>query len=311
MKEKMIMALKRAAAPAETAETNAAEAVKETVKEVENTAAAVANTDVKDDAPGQGELVDQPDAQAAAAEAAADPVVVNDEPVVELVKESTAEEIQPEVKAAKEVAVQPEGGAVQVSNTQRQANASEQFAKDMAAQGFEGLNLTGMSFDRVKLSEGTFQLGSEETDVGNSLDVNILSTREIYIVRQFPGNDAKMFYSYDKNGLFHTDGTSAQETLDEWKEDGYGTETDPLEIKIYIEAMTQLKNREDEFDEHMVSLSIPPASKDRLAGAIAVGVRKFNCAPGELILNCTVGKKIGQGEKAFRPWNFKAIGKVE
>ena len=225
------------------------------------------------------------------------------EPEKEPEAEVQAEEIKPQ-----EVAVKAENTSVQVSNTERQAGAAKQFSQEMAAQGFEGLNLTGMSFDRVKLAEATFQLGSEEVDLGANIKVNILSTRNIYIVRQYAGEGAELFYSYDKHGKTLTDGSSAQETLDKWLEDGYGTPEAHLDIKEYIEAMAQLKDREDEYDEHMISLSIPPASKDRLAGAFAVGVRKFNCAPGELVIECSVGKKIGTGEKAFRPWNFKAIG---
>lgn len=305
------MALKRAAAPTETTQTTAAktaEVVTETVKEVE-TVAAETQTQAQDEA----QVVDtqqQDEAQdvQTAAEAAA-----TDEPVAEVQPEAAkpaAEEVQPEESATQQVAVKPEGGAVQVSNTERQANAAKQFSDDMASQGFEGLNLTGMSFDRVKLDEGKFLLGSEEAPLGEEIDVNILSTRNIYIVRQFPGEGAEMFYSYDKNGKTLTDGSSAQETLDEWLGDGYGTPDEPLDIKEYIEAMAQLKNREDEYDEHMVSLSIPPASKDRLAGAIAVGVRKHQCAPGELIIKAKVGAKVGKGEKSFRPWTFTAAGKL-
>jgi len=253
-------------------------------------------------------------------EAAKEPVAAKEaEQVKETVQEQAAEteaepekepeaEVQAEEIKPQEVAVKAETTAVQVSNTERQAGAAKQFSQEMAAQGFEGLNLTGMSFDRVKLDEGKFLLGSEEVDLNTSIKVNILSTRNIYIVRQYAGEGAELFYSYDKHGKTMTDGSSAQETLDSWLEDGYGTPEAHLDIKEYIEAMAQLKDREDEYDEHMISLSIPPASKDRLAGAFAVGVRKFNCAPGELIIECTVGKKVGTGEKAFRPWNFKAIG---
>jgi hypothetical protein len=307
------MALKRAAAPAETTEvqTTAQTAVKET----ETVKEAVVET-AKDSQVKEGELLEKENDQALANEGADKDAEADDAQVVE--PEATATtaaaepeaEIEPEQIKPQEVAVKTESG-VALSNTERQAGAAKQFQEEMAAQGFEGLNLTGMSFDRMKLAEGQFQLGSEETNLGDSVDVQIFSTRSIYIVRQFPGNGAEMFYSYDPKGLTFTDGTSAEETLAEWRGDGYGVEGHPLEIKTYIEGMAQIKNRDDEFDDQMVSLSIPPASKDRLSGAFAVGIRKFGCTPGELLINCTVGKKIGTGEEAFRPWNFKAIGKVE
>jgi hypothetical protein len=317
------MALKRAAAPTETAQTNtaqtntAAEAVKETVETVETVEANVA-AEQPMEAAVEKEVV-QSEGSAQVQEAEAEPVaqataaaeVVEPEAVKAAVEPEAvkAAEVQPEQVAAQQVAVKAESTAV-VTNTERQASAAKQFTEDMASQGFEGLNITGMSFDRIKLDEGKFLLGSEEIPLGEEIEVNILSTRNIYIVRQFAGEGAELFYSYDKHGKTLSDGTSAQEILDEWLGDGYGTPDEPLDIKEYIEAMAQLKNREDEYDEHMVSLSIPPASKDRLAGAIAVGVRKNACAPGELIIKAKVGAKVGKGEKAFRPWTFTCVGKL-
>lgn len=306
----MIMALKRAAAPTtETTQTTEAEVVKETVKEVEAKAAAEAkpdtSNDVKDDAPGQGELVNEADDTNAEA-APTKEVEAEVEPKADPVIEATPE-VKPEEVKAKEVAVKPENTGV-ATNAERQANASQQFTQSMAEQGYEGLAITGMSFDRLKLHEAKFQLGSEEISLGESLDLVVLSTRPIYVVRQFAGEGAEMFYSYHKDGSNFTDETSAQETLDKWLDEGYGTPDEPLDIKEYIEAMSQLKSRDDEYNDHMVSLSIPPASKARLAGAMAVGLRKFQCAPGDLVIRCSVGKKVGTGDKAFRPWNFAAIG---
>lgn len=307
------MALKRAAAPTEntenTAAATAAEVVKETVKEVEAEAVQT-QAQVKEDPVNEAE----PEAEAEAADPVAEPAAeVAAEPVAEAqpaAAAAAAEEVQPELRQTKEVSTAAGTTTAVATNTERQASAAKQFSEEMANQGFEGLNLTGMSFDRVKLDEGKFLLGSEEASLGEEIDLNILSTRNIYIVRQFAGEGAELFYSYDKGGKTLSDGTSAQEILDEWLEEGYGTPDNALDIKEYIEAMAQLKNREDEYDEHMVSLSIPPASKDRLAGAIAVGVRKYQCAPGELIVKAKVGAKVGKGEKSFRPWTFTAVGKL-
>jgi hypothetical protein len=314
----MIMALKRAAAPTEEAlkaEAAALAAKQAAAKQPDDEAkandAANATSDVRDDAPPVGEVKGdeaKPDAVAEAKPEAKPEPETAGEPEPEAKPQAEAKpEVKPEEIKPREVAVVPEGGAV-ITNAERHANASEQFTQDMAAQGYEGLAITGMSFDRLKLHEAKFQLGSEEISLGEQIDLVVLSTRNIYVVRQYPGEGAEMFYSYDKRGLTLSDGTSSKDTLDKWLDEGYGTDDEPLDIKEYIEAMSQLKNRDDEYNDHMVSLSIPPASKARLAGAMAVGIRKHQCAPGDLVLRCSVGKKVGTGEKAFRPWNFAAIG---
>lgn len=315
------MALKRAAAPTEetlAAEKKAADAKAAAASQVDDVKAEATTTettaasDVKDDAPPVGDAKPEAEDEAAAATDAQSEAQPDAEPVAEAAAATEAEaaakpEVQPEEIKPREVATVTEG-AVAVTNADRHASAAEQFTKSMAEQGYEGLTITGMSFDRLKLHEAKFQLGSEEVSLGEVLDLVVLSTRNIYVVRQFAGEGAEMFYSYDKFGKTLSDGTSAQDTLDKWKDDGYGTETDPLDIKEYIEAMSQLKNRDDEYMDHMVSLSIPPASKARLAGAMAVGLRKFKCDPADLVIRCSVGKKVGTGDKAFRPWNFTAIG---
>lgn len=233
------------------------------------------------------------DADAVVVETAAEQVQ-NDEPTVEIVAE------------LKQVAVQSAANSAVVV-PHKANNAMANFTQEMAEEGFEGMNLTGMSFERVKLHEAMFQLGSEDTSLGEKIEVQVMSTRNQYIVRQYKGNGAEIFYSYDPKGLTKTDGSSAEDTLAEWREDGYGVEGAPLEIKRYIEAMAILVNRDDEHEGLVVSLSIPPASTDRLAGAFAVGKQMYKAGPSNLIIECKVGKKIGTGEEAFRPWIFKAL----
>ncbi|QYW06507.1 hypothetical protein uan_095 [Pseudomonas phage UAntarctica] len=223
----------------------------------------------------------------------------------------TKDEIVPEQAETSAVAVVKEGAVAPGAAPGQVGGAMQAFTAEMAAEGYEGMNLTGMSFDRVKLHEAQFLLGSEDVKLGELIHVQIMSTRSIYVVRQHEGQKAEMFYSYDPAGKFKTDGSSAQETLDEWYEEGYGTDEAPLQIKQYIEGMAMLVNRTDEYDQHMVSLSIPPASKDRLAGAFAVGRQRFRCAPGNLVIECKVGNKVGSGDEAFRPWVFKAHSVAE
>lgn len=221
-----------------------------------------------------------------------------------------AKQAEPEAEApaaSQEVAVSEPAPAPTVA--QSQASAMTNFKENMAKEGFEGLELTGMSFDRIKLHEGKFLLGSEEVELGTDVDCVIYSTRPIYVVRQSTDNDAEAFYSYDENGKTHTDGTSAHETLQEWLEDGYGTKEDPLDIRPYLEATAVLVNRDDEYEGEMVMLSVPPASKARLGGAAAQAYNRFKGAKlSEVVTRLTVGKKIGEGQKAFRPWLFKVVG---
>lgn len=227
---------------------------------------------------------------------------------------ATAEvvEIQPVAEPAQAVAVAEPAAAKAVTVGEQRTNAMAQFTQDQAANGFEGLELSGMSFDRIKLHEGQFKLGTEETELGTDIQVVIHSTRKIFVVRQSDDNDAETFYSYDPKGLTFTDGSSAQEKLEDWLDDGYGTEESPLDIREYLEAMATLVNREDEHEGTMVMLSIPPASKARLAGVAAQAYTRFKGATlGQVVTQCSVGKKIGEGQKAFRPWVFKALERYE
>lgn len=223
--------------------------------------------------------------------------VVADEPI----DEGTV--VQP---AEQQVAVVTGSTGVAASGNQGVKGAMVQFKEDLASEGYEGITIDGMSFDRVKLHEALFKLGSDEVSLGNQIDVLVLSTRNIYIVRQYAGEGAEVFYSYDADGSTKADGTSSADILDKWKEDGYGTEDSPLDIKKYIEATAQLVNRDDEYAEQIVILSIPPASCSRLGGAMAVGKQRLKVGPSNLVIRCKVGNKIGSGQEAFRPWVFTA-----
>ena len=216
------------------------------------------------------------------------------------------------VAATQAVAVAEPAEQKAVSVTEQRTNAMAQFSQDQAASGYEGLDLTGMSFDRVKMHEGKFLLGSEEAELGTEFDCVIHNTRRLYVVRQSTDQDADSYYSYDAAGATFTDGSCAAEKLEEWADEGYGGEDAPLDIKEYLEAMATLVNRDDEYDQQMVMLSIPPASKARLAGAAAQAYTKMRGAKlGDVVTQCQVGKKVGEGTKAFRPWVFKITSRYE
>lgn len=299
------MALKKAQVTDTT--TNQAKAA-ETAKAQET---AVAETQVNDAATVTGEVIEHQ-----ANEPAADPVVVETqtaaEPQATDAQEAQAEPARAEEPSVQEVAVRTEGAvAVATSEGERQRGAMKQYiSQELANEGFEDLELTGLSFDRIKLHEGKFKLGTEEFDLGEEFDCIIHSTRGIYVVRQSTDEDSPVYYSYDPEGKTLSDGTSAETILDEWRDDGYATEENPVDIKKYLEVMVTLVNREDEYEDTMASLSIPPASRDRLAGAAAMAKQKYKVNPSGVITKCKVGKKVGEGKKAFRPWVFQVVGLV-
>jgi len=230
-----------------------------------------------------------------------------------------AEQVETTARVNEEPANKPKQEVAMAETTkaaapavQSQAASMAKFTEDMAEQGYEGLTLSSMSFDRIKLHEGKFLLGSDETELGTEFDCVVYGTKALYVVRQSTDNDAEAFYSYDPNGKTFTDGTSAREKLEEWAEDGYGTEDSPLDIRPYLEATVVLVNRDDEYEGEMVMLSIPPASKDRLGGCAAQASMKFNKALlNQVVTRCTVGKKVGEGQRAFKPWTFKVISRYE
>ena len=232
------------------------------------------------------------------------------EEVAQVAEEVVAAEAG-EVGASTTVAVAEPATGTAVSVTQQRTNAMAQFKEDQAASGYEGMDLTSFSFDRIKLHEGKFLIGQEETPLGESFQCVVMATRRLFVVRQSTDNDAESYYSYDAKGATLTDGSSAEEKLAEWLDDGYGTPDSPLDIREYSEAMALVVNRDDEYDQAMVTLSIPPASRARLAGMAFQASSRHKRELNGVVLECQVGKKAGEGSKSFRPWLFKLVGAYE
>lgn len=207
-----------------------------------------------------------------------------------------------------EVAVQEQNAEVAVAkpnNTELRQATTSQFLSAQADAGFEGLDIGAFSFERVKLDEGQFLMGADDIELGTAFNFVALSTRSLYIIRQNSTQDAEMYYSYCPKGSTKADGSSAEETLNEWKEDGYGDADNPLDIKKYLEVMAELTDRDDEYEGMMVSLSIPPSSLQRFGGMAFQASRKFGRTLDQVVIKATVGAKAGEGSKSFRPWNFK------
>ena len=239
-------------------------------------------------------------------EGVAETVSVETQPL-EAAEADTASNAESEVKAG-EATVGQASSERSVTVTEARNSSLRQFTADQAAAGFEGLDVTGFSFPRIKLHEGSFKYGEEDHSLGESFEAVIQTTRRLYIVRQHEGQDAAVYYSYDPKGETLTDGSSADEIRKEWKEDGYGTEEEPLDIKEYLEAMAMLVNRDDEHNEELVMLSIPPTSRASVSGMAVQAKQRFGAMLSGVVLKFTVGKQRGDGSKKYRPWVMSLVG---
>ena len=207
LNENLIMALKRAAVTATPSTTTPDAAATQVISQEEkdlHAAAVVHTTEGKEpevlEPEPEAEAEHRADVANQAAEATSDNAA---DAQAATAAEGAGKE--PEVQAEERaVVVKPAGGAVKPSNAEQRKGAAADFSQQMAAEGFEGIELTGMSFDRLKMHEGKFQLGSEELSLGEEIFVNVMSTRPVYVVRQHDGQKAEMYYSYDPDGATFT-----------------------------------------------------------------------------------------------------------
>ena len=189
----------------------------------------------------------------------------------------------------------------EVSTSADKGQGAKQFLEHQAEQGFEGLELGAFSFDRLILNNGVFQLGQEKEDIGRSVNFVVMSSRAQYIVsRTDDQDDDNVFYSYAADGSTKSDGSSAQEILDEWKEDGY----DKPVIKKYLEVMAEIID-DPEREGTMVSISLPPTAQQRFGGVVFQAARRFRANPDGVVITAEVGKTVVVGKKSYNPWSFK------
>jgi hypothetical protein len=239
---------------------------------------------------------------------------VVDAEVVETVEEvGTVEETMNETKQT-EVEVMTEKVSTELAKvadqpvattvTEQRQQGAKQFIEEMAAMGMEGIEIGGFSFDRIKLHEGRFKLGTDEIDLGDKFQFQVATSRNIFIIKRDNSADSEVYYSYDADGSTTTDGQPTSQRQ-EWIEDGYETE-----VAKYLEVTGFLKGRDDEYDETPVTLSIPPSSIQRFGGKALEAKIKFGVTVDQVILEASVGSKVGEGQKAFRPWNFKVVSRA-
>lgn len=188
-----------------------------------------------------------------------------------------------------------------------QLSGMKALLEEQADLGFEDIEISQFSFDRIRLHEGKFQKGEEE--LGEKFLFVPLSSRAIYIIKQNNDEDGEMFYSYCPEGTTTADGGSSKAIRDAWKEEGFDTPDNPVIISKYMEIMAQVIGEDGEAGD-VVSLSIPPSSRARFGQVPAMAKMRFQANTNEVVVEAQVGAKVGEGKKAFRPWNFKVVRKA-
>lgn len=225
------------------------------------------------------------------------------EDTVETVETNVAQEEAP--AATQEVAVAEKNTAVAV------ASSGLSMAEHLAAleqQGASGLLVDAMSFDRVKLHEGTFKVGDNDEDLGKEINIKPMNIQAVHLFSRTDEEDEdEVFYSYDAQGRTDTAGNDTTGRLAEWAADGYGKPT----VRTYQEVMAELVDRDDEWDGAIVNLSIPPASRNKFGGLVALTTLRQNCTMAQLVLNCTPSETLkSKGGKSYRRWVFK-VARIE
>lgn len=156
------------------------------------------------------------------------------------------------------------------------------------------------SFPIVKLENGKLCFSDSDLEVEN-FECVILGVKKRWLYKSEPGDEAEVFYSYDKQT--DTAGRSVNVRLDEWKAEGYDPEK--FEIKEYVETMAKVTS--GEFANRLVLLSVPPASTKRLAGVKQELKFIHKLALDKSVIKVSVGKKVKVGSTSFNPWNFDFV----
>lgn len=178
---------------------------------------------------------------------------------------------------------------------------------ELADAGFADLEVNGMSFNRIKLNNGTFLYGSDQKNLGTEFKGVVMSTRAIYVIKAEDADDAPMFYSYSAKGATLSDGSPSDDTIAEWLEKGYApnAKTGLWHTQKYSEAMVTITESKDGIaDGEVVICQIPPASLARFGGyAMLLKVRE-KCLPSEVETLFKVGPVVTKDRTSFTPWEF-------
>ena len=249
-------------------------------------------------------------AQKAAEEQAAQ-VTEQQAPAVEAAEPAAAKAPEVEAPTAKPEPTQVATAEVATPATAKVATpamVTSNAVADLADEGFEGLVVNGMSFNRIKLNNGRFQFGSEGRDIGDSFTGQILTTKALYVFKCDPEDDnSDVFYSYTADGSLLSDGSSSESTLQSWAEKGYSPDekTGLWHSQKYVEAMVSITDCNDEtVVGDVVICQIPPASIPRFSGFISLQWMRTRQKPSDFETKFKVGATVKKNRTEFNPWEF-------
>lgn len=227
--------------------------------------------------------------------------------------EPVAETAKTEAVAVAETATTPAVAQPQssVAKASKSATALTDAVGDLADSGFDGLTVNGMSFDRVRLSNGVFLYGQDSRSIGTAFKGRVMSTTALYVIKADPTDDnSPMFFSYTPDGSLLSDGSSSEAVLQEWREDEYKVDpkTGNFHAQKYLEALTTIEECDDEnLVGGVVICQIPPASIARFSGFVSLQHMKTGMLPTDYAIQFKVGPLVKKGNTTFNPWAFEAV----
>jgi len=230
---------------------------------------------------------------------------IDDTKIDDVLESEEAEVVEtPKTKATDaepgtDVAVKPE------AHLPAESHSAQAVIASLAQMGFEGLELDFSSFVGVVLNDGEFECTNGK--VMNEFGIRITKTRAKYAFRSNheKDDDVEVVYSYDKNAATDPD-SKVFEKIQEWKEEA----ADVKERKDYLEVwgtVEEVYEGDKEMEGSMVTLSIPPTSKGRLAGHIVTQQANLGLEPSGYLTLIKKGEKVTGVTHPFYPWDFGLV----
>lgn len=226
--------------------------------------------------------------------AAAAPAEEETKPVKAEVVEPETDEVETEAEVQAPVPAQSQNVSPIHGGTQAVAMEGS-FESNMAAEGFDGLEVGFYSYTTIKLpGEGVFQT-AEDVELGKELFVNLLGSKPKWAYTNKVDED-KVKFSYDQQTT--TDGDSLQEIFNEWKaEDDAG-----YTVKKYLDVTAMVVD--GDLEGQIVILSVSPSGVAKFTGYMGQLTYKGLDAKQE-ITRVYVGPKVTKAKQPFYPWAFE------
>jgi len=164
---------------------------------------------------------------------------------------------------------------------------------ELAADGFEGMEVGFYSFMTVKIApEGHFQ-NAEKEDLGKSLKVNLLESKAKYSYT--PSNDdEKVEFSYDQ--VTNTKGEQLAPIFNEWRAEG-----SEVNERKGVDIMAEVV--EGELEGEIVILSVSKSGIAKITGHMGK-LRRKGIDYRDVVTEVSVGTKVTSTKFDFYPWKF-------